>query len=411
MTPTRTYIRSHHRGFGNGARVFDDEVSPQAAAAVHTLMGELSGAYERGWQPADVIHLARRSKEPSDAALAAALVLHEAERTRAAHRAPRDWVEQLRTIGEQYPDASHLAARVPVDGPDVRALAAGLLFEDPYHSVYQLTDLSLSWTNLPGWTVLTPPPSTWPVVRVADLSTAMPGEAEADAKVLNRIRGLLAKAEATDFAEEAEIFTAKAQELMTRYAINAALLHTQNGVGNTAVHSRRIHLENPYVKEKVHLLTEIGDSNRVRTVWFSSLAIATVVGTPLDLQQVDMLFTSLLVQATRAMQFADADSRSGARTTSFRKGFLAGFASRIGQRLRDADSRATADAADEASIPVADLLPILATKSEAVDAEFDRLFPRTKKARGRAVDANGWYAGQAAADDASLAPGERALRR
>jgi hypothetical protein len=320
-------------------------------------------------------------------------------------------VEQLVTVGEQYPAASRLAGRVPVDGPDVRALAAGLLFEDPYHSVYQLTDLSMTWTNLPGWTVLTPPPSTWPVVRVADPVAAMSGETEADAKVLNRIRGLLAKAEATDFAEEAEIFTAKAQELMTRYAINAALLHTQNGAGNTAVHSRRIHLENPYVKEKVHLLTEIGDSNRVRTVWFSSLAIATVVGTPLDLQQVDMLFTSLLVQATRAMQFADADSRGGSPTTSFRKGFLAGFASRIGQRLRDADSRATAEAADEASIPVSDLLPILATKSEAVDAEFDRLFPRTKKARGRSVDANGWYAGQAAADDASLAPGDRALRR
>ncbi|MDV7354148.1 DUF2786 domain-containing protein [Rhodococcus oxybenzonivorans] len=401
--------------------MFDDEVSPPAAAAVHTLLGELSAAYERGWQPADVLHLARRSKEPADAPLAAALVLHEAERTRAQDRAPHDWLGQLRTIAEQYPAASDLAQRISdrvgdamddmSDDAGVRALAAGLLFEDPYHSVYQLTDLSLAWTDLPGWTVLTPPPSTWPRVRVEVTGSVASGNTEADAKVLNRIRGLLAKAEATDFAEEAEIFTAKAQELMTRYAINAALLHTQNGSGNTAVHSRRIHLENPYVKEKVHLLTEIGDSNRVRTVWFSSLAIATVVGTPLDLQQVDMLFTSLLVQATRAMQFADAQSRSGSRTTSFRKGFLAGFASRIGQRLRDADSRATVEAADEASIPVDDLLPILATKSEAVDAEFDRLFPRTRKARGRAVDAHGWYAGQAAADDATLAPGERALRR
>lgn len=401
--------------------MFDDEVSPPAAAAVHTLLGELSAAYERGWQPADVLHLARRSKEPADAPLAAALVLHEAERTRAQDRAPHDWLDQLRTIAEQYPAASDLAQRISdrvgdamddmSDDAGVRALAAGLLFEDPYHSVYQLTDLTLAWTDLPGWTVLTPPPSTWPRVRVEVTGSVASGNTEADAKVLNRIRGLLAKAEATDFAEEAEIFTAKAQELMTRYAINAALLHTQNGSGNTAVHSRRIHLENPYVKEKVHLLTEIGDSNRVRTVWFSSLAIATVVGTPLDLQQVDMLFTSLLVQATRAMQFADAQSRSGSRTTSFRKGFLAGFASRIGQRLRDADSRATVEAADEASIPVDDLLPILATKSEAVDAEFDRLFPRTRKARGRAVDAHGWYAGQAAADDATLAPGERALRR
>ncbi len=390
--------------------MFDDESDPQAAAAVHTLVGELSAAYERGWQPADILHLARRSKEPSDAPLAAALVLHESERTRAENRAPRDWIEQLRTIGELYPATSHLARRHPGESPDYHALAAGLMYEDPFHSVHHFTDLSLTWTNLPGWTVLAPPPSTWPNVRL-DESGVAGSETEADTKVLNRIRGLLAKAEATDFAEEAEIFTAKAQELMTRYAINAALLHTWNGMGDTPVHSRRIHLENPYVKEKVHLLTEISDSNRVRTVWFSSLAIATVVGTPLGLQQVDMLFTSLLVQATRAMQFADASSSIGSHTTSFRKGFLAGFASRIGQRLRDADSRATVDAADEAAIPVDDLLPILAGKSEAVDSEFERLFPRTRKARGRAVDANGWYAGQSAADDASLSPGDRTLRR
>ncbi|MER2206671.1 MAG: hypothetical protein ABS980_22110, partial [Rhodococcus sp. (in: high G+C Gram-positive bacteria)] len=151
--------------------------------------------------------------------------------------------------------------------------------------------------------------------------------------------------------------------------------------------------------------------NRVRTVWFSDIALATVVGTPVDLQQVDMLFTSLLVQATRAMQFADSSNRGGSRTSSFRKGFLAGFASRIGHRLRDAGTKATAEAADAASMDVADLLPILATTSEAVDAEFDRLFPTTRKTRGRSVDAEGWHAGQAAADDANLRPGAPAVHR
>ena len=168
--------------------------------------------------------------------------------------------------------------------------------------------------RLPQWTVLLAPPSTWPSQRT-HTSYAGVGDTEVDAKVLKRIRGLLAKAEATNFAEEAEIFTAKAQELMTRYAIDSALLHSRAGVTDTSVNARRIHIENPYVKEKVHLLTEIGESNRVRTVWFSDIALATVVGTPVDLQQVDMLFTSLLVQATRAMQFADSSNRGGSRTT------------------------------------------------------------------------------------------------
>ena len=259
--------------------------------------------------------------------------------------------------------------------------------------------------RLPQWTVLLAPPSTWPSQRT-HTSYAGVGDTEVDAKVLKRIRGLLAKAEATNFAEEAEIFTAKAQELMTRYAIDSALLHSRAGVTDTSVNARRIHIENPYVKEKVHLLTEIGESNRVRTVWFSDIALADRrrhSGRP-SASRHAVHFTTCTGNPCNAIR-PDSSNRGGSRTTSFRKGFLAGFASRIGHRLRDAGTKATAEAADAASMDVADLLPILATTSEAVDAEFDRLFPTTRKTRGRSVDAEGWHAGQAAADDANLRPG------
>ncbi|OYD71726.1 DUF2786 domain-containing protein [Rhodococcus sp. OK302] len=385
------------------------EVSPQSVAAARALMAELTGSYERGWQPADIIHLARRSKDSSNADLAATAVLLEAAITKAEDRAPLEWVGQLQSIREQYPNSHRIASRIALDDSLFRSLAAGLLFEDPYFLVSQVAEVAMSWTRLAPWNLLLPMPSTWPAQRTE--SSYSGAATEVDAKVLKRIRGLLAKAEATNFAEEAEIFTEKAQELMTRYAIDSALLHSRTGVTGTTVDGRRIHLDNPYVKEKVHLLTAIGDANRVRAVWFSDICIATVIGTPVDLQQVDMLFTSLLVQATRAMQFADTSNRGGSRTTSFRKGFLTGFANRIGQRLRDAGTKATAEAADAESMDVADLLPILATTSAAVDTEFERMFPRTRKARGRSVDAEGWHAGQAAADDANLRPGAPAVRR
>ncbi|MFD4368389.1 DUF2786 domain-containing protein [Rhodococcus sp. NPDC058521] len=384
--------------------MFEEEVSPQAAESVRRLVRELRDVYERGWQPADLVHASRRSKEPSEASLAATVILHEARHSGARDRAPESWVRQLDTLSEQYPASDVIAERAGESTDQAIALTAGLLFSDPYHSMYQITDLTSVWATLAPWSMLTPPPSAWLGLRTAGAHPDL----LLDGKIGNKIRGLLAKAEATDFAEEAETFTAKAQELMTRYAIDTALLTSRAGTGPAAVASRRVHLENPYVKEKVHLLTEIGEPNRVRTVWFDKVAIATVVGTPVDLQQVDLLFTSLLVQATRAMQFADAAGRSGSRTTSFRKGFLAGFAGRIGQRLREADTRATVEAADAARIDVDDLLPILASTSEAVDAEFERLFPRTRKSRGRSVDADGWHAGRAAAEIAVLAPDEKA---
>ncbi|MGC0362753.1 hypothetical protein ABH922_000737 [Rhodococcus sp. 27YEA15] len=385
------------------------EVSPQSVSAARALVTELAAAFERGWQPADLIHLARRGKEPSDVDLAATAILFDAGASRSRERAPREWASQIQAISEQYASSRTLVSRITWDDDAFRSLAAGLLFEDPYFPISQIGDLARAWSKLAPWTLLLPPPSTWPTQRTE--SSYDGAGTEVDTKVLNRIRGLLAKAESTDYAEEAEVFTQKAQELMTRYAVDSALLHRRSGISDTTVNARRIHLDNPYVKEKVHLLTEIGDSNRVRVVWFSDLATATAVGTPVDLQQVDMLFTSLLVQATRAMQFADSSNRGGSRTTSFRKGFLAGFASRIGHRLRTAETKATAEAAEAAAMAVADLLPILATTSEAVDAEFERLFPTTRKSRGRSVDAEGWHAGQAAADDASLRSGARPVRR
>lgn len=48
------------------------------------------------------------------------------------------------------------------------------------------------------------------------------------------MRGLLAKAEATEFEQEAEALTAKAQQLIARHAVDGALLHAGSDVGEPA---------------------------------------------------------------------------------------------------------------------------------------------------------------------------------
>jgi hypothetical protein len=112
-----------------------------------------------------------------------------------------------------------------------------------------------------------------------------------------------------------------------------------------------------------------------------------------------MLFTSLLVQATTAMVHAgprrDAAGRS--RTRSFRHAFLNAYAARVGERLRDAAGRATADTAGR------DLLPVLAARDQAVDDAVATMFPNLIQGRARSVSNHeGWAAGRAAADMASL---------
>lgn len=335
----------------------------------------LRRAYENGWQPADVLHVARRGLAAVEVPAVGLLILREANRSGAWARAPLHWVDQLRIIAGTYPRRR--------DEPPLSPTAARLI------------------RHLAPLRRLCPAPAQWPDVR-HDAT-----EQGTDAKVLGRIRGLLAKAESTEFAEEAETLTAKAQELMTRHSVTTALLDATATGQDVTVQARRIHLDRPYSKQKGLLLTTVSDANHVRALYNPVDAIATVIGTPTDLEQVDLLFTSLLVQATHAMQ---TQRIHGATSAAFRRAFLYGFAVRIGQRLTEAEKSATAQAVVDAGATFNELLPILARRSDAVQAEVDRLFGPALRSWGFTVsDRAGMEAGRSAADAAHLSPGRRAV--
>jgi hypothetical protein len=139
--------------------------------------------------------------------------------------------------------------------------------------------------------------------------------------------------------------------------------------------------------------------------------MATVVGMAVDLQLVEMLFTSLLVQATRALTEAgnvrttQAGYQSGRlnRAPAFRRAFLLSYAHRIGERLEAAGDRATAESSASHG---AELVPVLRRRAEEVDKTFARLFPQTKEIRAKRVDARGWDAGRTAADQAVFIAGQ-----
>jgi hypothetical protein len=114
---------------------------------------------------------------------------------------------------------------------------------------------------------------------------------------------------------------------------------------------------------------------------------------------VEMLVPSLLVQAHIAMARCGRQTdRSGtSRTRSFRQSFLFAYAQRIGERLRSADEQAAASSGRGG-----ELVPVLARHREQVDAAYEELFPDTVARGGNVNNAQGWYAGRAAADQALL---------
>ena len=359
--------------------------------ATQALLDALEQTWERGWQPADVVHNARRAVTAGAVPLAVALIGEHARRSDAVSRAPDAWVDQLRELG----------ALAPVDPAVVRAWYRSERRPpaEAWRIVLQLVGVLRCAARIE---TLLPPPSRWGSPR-----SRPAGGAAGDERVLRRIRGLLAKAESTEFPEEAEALTAKAQELMTRYAVDAALLDPgtspTDGVG-----TRRVHVADPYVRAKMQLLAAVAEANDVRLVWYSSLGIANLVGLPADVAAVELLFTSLLLQVAQALAAAERAQGRRSASRSFRRSFLLGYAHRIGERLQTARQRATAQAAAEHGV---DLLPVLRSRREAVEKATAELFPRVRTSRSRAsVDAGGWYAGRQAAERADVGHRRSSLR-
>jgi hypothetical protein len=358
------------------------------------LLTALEEAWERGWQPADVVHVARREATAGSVPLVVALIGEHARRSGAAHRAPAAWVEQLAELG----------ALAPGDPAVVSAWrrAERLAAAEAWRIVLRLAGTLQSTLRIDA---LVPPPSRWGPRRTPSAQDAAPGEA----RELRRIRALLAKAESTDFPDEAESLTAKAQELMTRHAIDVALLEAgPSPTAGSAVETSRVHVQDPYVRAKMQLLAAVAEANDVRVVWYANLGIANLVGARADVAAVELLFTSLLLQVAHALSAAEGPPRRASASRSFRRAFLLGYAHRIGERLQTARRSATAEAAAEHDV---DLLPVLRSRQAAVEQRVAELFPRVRATRSRgSVDAGGWFAGRAAAERADVGDRRPPLR-
>jgi hypothetical protein len=135
-------------------------------------------------------------------------------------------------------------------------------------------------------------------------------------------------------------------------------------------------------------------------VWTRQWWFSTVFGDEGDLDAVELLYTSLLVQATRAMvsEPRPAAGRSAGGTRSFRQSFLVAFAGRIGERLAEAAAAVTAEEATRSTA----LVPLFAARREAADAALAAAFPDLRTTRLSARSAEGWHAGVRAADRAQL---------
>lgn len=344
-----------------GSRLAPDLV---AGTLDHLLTTVLVTVVRGGWSPGDLAEITRRRLNGDHVALLAALLTAERDR-HPAERVAAAWHEDLERLG--LPEAVDLRA---LAGLETALGLAGLL------------------SLLPAISVLIPPPGTRATRGVA-------AGGRTDDRQLARVRALLAKAESTEFEEEAEALSAKAQELISRYALERLVDEAELGSGQDPVTARRLWIDAPYVFPKAMLINAVAGANRCDSVVSGELGFSTVIGEERDLDAVELLATSLLVQANTAMlrlgPHADRGGRS--RTTSFRRSFLIAFATRIGERLRGANDDAT-----ERAGRAGELVPVLAQREQQVTAARDEMFPRLAKRETSISNGLGWAAGWASAD-------------
>ncbi|MEV5461705.1 DUF2786 domain-containing protein [Streptomyces cellulosae] len=331
----------------------------------------VASAWKRGWQPADVVRVVRRELDEAHVRVVGSLIRAQARREAGEGRVRgARWKAQVGQV------------------PMVEAGARG----DRFSYATAVLELYRLLLRLPALESLDE-------VAGEGVASSSPGGRErartAESRMLGRIRALLAKAEATGFPEEAEALSAKAQELMARHSVDEALLAAK-AVAVEGPDAIRIGVDAPYEQAKAVLLDAVASANHCRAVWNEAFGFSTVVGFGGDLEAVELLYTSLLVQASGAMSKAEAAQQAGGRkrTKAFRQAFLAAYAHRVGVRL--------GEVAAEAAVGE-ELLPVLASREVAVGERVERLFPATATTRLRGVrDAAGWDEGVRAAERAQV---------
>lgn len=386
-----------------------DEADRRGRAELSQVVGDalvqaVSACWDRGWQPADLAHVVGRHLKPPHRLMLADITAIESHPYVYAADADPAWLAQTAavTADAQPPERTELLDHWHRSHADL----AGVILT----AVQLLHGLR----TLPTQPLLCVPPSRWGKAAAARPSgTGRPAAsrrvagAAPDPKVMQRVRALLAKAESTDFPGEAEAFTAKAQELIARHAIDQAMLEAGAETPSLGTAGRRVLIDDPYAKPKSLLLGQVVAANRCTSVWHPDLSLSTMFGLPSDLDAVELLFTSLLTQATAAMVAAGRSLGSRGRERSFRQSFLVAFASRIGERLQDANQSAVDEARHRHGD---DVLPVLANREQAAEAARTEAFPRLLKQRISTSNHTGWMAGRAAADAARLGP-EGAISR
>jgi hypothetical protein len=206
---------------------------------------------------------------------------------------------------------------------------------------------------------------------------------EAPARLLDRVRKLLAKAEAEGVTvAEAQALTAKAAELMAKYGIDRALLAATRPETDKP-DNRIVEIYNPWARVQAHLLCGLAAALRCQCILLpaSEGQRVHVFGYASDIERVDVLYTSVLVQMWHGLVAAQVPARAD-NLRAWRRSWLLGYTAAVIAKVRAAEQRAEqAASAAQADGGSSRASLVLADRSMVIRQNVARAYPVTRTAR------------------------------
>jgi len=239
----------------------------------------------------------------------------------------------------------------------------------------------------------------------------MTASADAPERLLDRVRKLLAKAEAEGVtAAEAQALTAKAAELMAKYGIDRALLAARQPETDRP-DNRIVEIYNPWARVQAHLLCGLAAALRCQCILLPTRAGQRVhmFGYASDIERADLLYTSVLVQMWHGLLAAEVPV-TAASVRAWRRSWLLGFAAAVIARVRAAEQAAERSATAAADGHGSRAALVLADRSVVIRQHVARAYPATRTARVT-YTGSGYGAGYAQGRRADIGAGRVSQRR
>jgi hypothetical protein len=228
--------------------------------------------------------------------------------------------------------------------------------------------------------------------------------ADAPDKLLDRVRKLLAKAEAEGVTPaEAEALTAKAAELMAKYGIDRALLAATRPETDRP-DSRIVEIYNPWARVQAHLLSGLAAALRCQCILLPAGEgqRVHVFGYASDIERTDVLYTSVLIQMWHGLAAAAVPARADS-VRAWRRSWLLGFAAAVIAKVHAAEERAGQTVTADVGGPARAAL-VLADRSLVIRQNVARAYPSTRSAR-LTYTGSGYGAGYAKGRQADIGTG------